>query len=387
MKTIGIALLSAVALSAAQPAWAQESRRIDFRGNPASESATAVAVTGLEALRGARSVVIPQFTVEFVERSSGLSAKQVRRQDSIEVNYKVVALGDAERQSITNQLYSRWVAGLKAQGLQVFGPRDAMAKASWAKLAKNSRPAPELIARGETLSRIYSVEGSPFLMPAGAAAAPAGGATGTALGAADTGAAVASKVGGRALGRVGGMFGMARSLGKMGSSLGNFGGTWNYAAAEPALATEMNAAVMTVRLVVDVRETDMASRGLGLFRTAGSYKGKPKLVINESTQVTVTPPVANRKGTRATLGVPADLVFQEDIFAGKLVADNSTGQNVANVANRALFVGAAIAGGSGAVNQRYNFNLTPETAAYSAAVTRNLSAIEDIFLARLATAW
>jgi len=61
-------------------------------------------------------------------------------------------------------------------------------------------------------------------MPALATAAPAGGAEGTALGAADTGAAVASKVGGKALGWLGGMFGMARELGKMGSSLGSFGG-------------------------------------------------------------------------------------------------------------------------------------------------------------------
>ena len=384
MKAIHVALFAA-ALSASQPSLAQDSKRTEFRGDPASESATAVSATGLEALRGVKSVVIPQFTVEFVERGSGLSSKQVKRQDSIEIDYKITPLSDAERQGITDRLYARWVNGLKAQGLTVLGPRDAAATKSWGKVSKGSRPSPELIARGETLTRIYGAETASFLMPLNATEAPTGGA---ALGAADAGAAVASRVGGKALGKLGGMFGAARSLGKMGSALGNVGGAWKYAAAETALAKESSAAVMTVSLVVSLRETDMASRGLGLFRTSGSYKGKPKLVIDaESTQVTVTPPVADRKGTRARLEVPVDLVFQEDLFAGKLVADNSAGQNAGNIANRAFFATAAVAGGSAAINQRYNFSLTPAPPAHAAAVERNLTAIEDIFLARLRAAW
>ena len=70
-----------ILLAAAAPAAAQNAKRVNFAGNAAAEAMTAVKADKLEALKGVRSVIIPQFTVEFVKRSDGLSAREERRQD------------------------------------------------------------------------------------------------------------------------------------------------------------------------------------------------------------------------------------------------------------------------------------------------------------------
>ena len=183
---------------------------------------------------------------------------------------------------------------------------------------------------------------------------------------------------------MGGMFGMARGLAKMGEGLGRFGDATRYVSGELAMAKETGAGVMTVRLVIGLRDTDMAMRGFGLFRTAGSYDGKPKLaILADGTEVTVTAP--NSK--RAAITVPQDLVFSEDVLAGRLAVSNTAGETAANVASRTVFAAAALGGGTAAINQSHEFTATPKPEDYEAAIVRNANAIEDIFLTRLRAAW
>ena len=54
-----------------------------------AEATTAVKVGKLKQLRGVRSVIIPQFTIEFVSRSDALSAKEEKKQDYVTVVYEV----------------------------------------------------------------------------------------------------------------------------------------------------------------------------------------------------------------------------------------------------------------------------------------------------------
>ena len=62
---------------------------MDFVGDVSAEATTAVKVEKLEQLRGVRSVIIPQFTVEFVSKSDALSAKEEKKQDCVTVVYEV----------------------------------------------------------------------------------------------------------------------------------------------------------------------------------------------------------------------------------------------------------------------------------------------------------
>jgi hypothetical protein len=371
-----------ILLAAAAPAAAQNAKRVNFAGNAAAEAMTAVKADKLEALKGVRSVIIPQFTVEFVKRSDGLSAREERRQDYVKVVYEVGGLSTNAQQALTDKLYARWVAGLQAQGITVRGPKEALATQSWAKLGQSAKPSPALIARASGANHIFNVGAAPYLLPFGSTGEVTGASA--ALSTADTGAAVASKVGGRALGRMGGMFGMARGLAKMGEGLGRFGDATRYVSGELAMAKETGAGVMTVRLVIGLRDTDMAMRGFGLFRTAGSYDGKPKLaILADGTEVTVTAP--NSK--RAAITVPQDLVFSEDVLAGRLAVSNTAGETAANVASRTVFAAAALGGGTAAINQSHEFTATPKPEDYEAAIVRNANAIEDIFLTRLRAAW
>ena len=373
----------ALAVFVVVPANAQSTKWVNFAGDVSAESMTAVKFVQPEQLRGVRSVIIPQFTVEFVRRSDGLSTKEEKRQEYVSVVYEVGGLAPDAQQALTDKLYARWVAGLTSQGIAVKGPTDALTTKSWAKLGETAKPSPALIGRASGANNIYNVAGAPYLLPVGSSGEVS--ANGSSMASVETGAVVASKVGGKALGKLGGMFGMAKGLSKLGKGLGRTGDAMKYLSSEQSMAKETGAAVMTVRLVVGLRDTDMATRGFGMFRTAGSYDGKPKFVIqSEGTEVSLTPPDAK---ARTMLTVPQDLVFREDVLAGKLVVSNSTGQTAANVLSRARFATAVVGGGSATMNQSHTFAATPVTAAYDAAIQRNVVAIEDIFLARLKTAW
>jgi len=377
------AVLMIAAIAVSLPAAAQKTRRVEFRGDVATEANSAVKVSGLEALKGLREVYIPQFTVEFVERSDGLSSQEEKRQSYVKVNYRINGLTAPQQQAIAERIYARWVAGLQAQGITVHGPAETAALPSASKYAKNMKPAPALIERANGDTRLVAVGGATYLLPRNAIGEVKTGAAATTDQAMNTGAAVGSKVGGK----LGGMFGMAGGLMKMGKGLSGFGGQWNYAAAEYEMAKSTGSGIMTVRLVVGLRDVDMASRGFGLFRDANSYDGKPRLVIQgDASEVTITAP-AGRGKTRTEISVPEDLVFQEDVLKGKIAVANSAGATVANIANRAMFATAAIGGGSAAINQSHTFAATPEVSAYTAAVERNLSAISDIFLSQLSVAW
>lgn len=377
-------LLACAAMMTAAPnvALAQKAKLAAFSGDANTAPADIVATTKLEALKGIRSVIIPQFTVEYVLQSDGLSDKEEKKQDYVQVDYRIDAPDNAQLQALTDRLYANWVAGLQKQGMTVLGPQDAAAKPSWSKIAAKAKVAPATIQRDSGVLMLFSAGGNGFLMPLGAKDGPPTGNAATLSQAADAGGVVAKKAGGK----LGGMFGMASGLGKLGSGLKGFGGAWSYAATEPKLAKEAGAAVMTVRLVVGLRDTDMASRGFGAFRGAGSYDGKPKLVIqSEGTAVHIVSPADGYK--RAEINLTRDLVFAEDLFKGHVESADGTGRTLTNMMNRGRFVATAIGGGSASIDQKHTFAVSAAPPAYLAAAERNLNAVELILLKYTAAAW
>lgn len=324
----------------------------------------------LEALRGIRKVVITQFTIEFVDRSTGLSMRQ--RDGAVAVNYSVAGLDDAAAQALVDDLYGSWATGLQAQGLTVVGPETAVSMASWTRgISALAKPTPALVDTPMGRNRIFGAKASPYYFIDGERAAVQSGAERTAS---SIGAFM--PFGGMAKG----LLGMGKGLKAGGASLG-----------EMRLGQEADAAVMRVRLVVGIRETDKPSQAFAALRSGDAFIGEPRLTIEAAgSSVDVTSYAG--KGGHAVVTLPADLLFSQDLLAGHLAMNNSAGASASNIAARGMFLAGAVSssfGGSGGINlkQSHNVAATPDKAAFGAAATENLKATQAMFLQRLATAW
>lgn len=349
--------------------------KVEFRAD-GSDSASLFKVENATALSGVTAVVIPQFTVEFVEATDGLGTT---RGQNISVTYHLSGLDDAARQAITDRLYARFAASLQARGLKVLSPSEVAATAAWGAVAQNARTEPASLKRATLETRIFSAGGAPYLLPAEAQAAP--GAGGQAMKTAGQGLAVGGMFSSRLAGAAGMMQG-ASALSKMGGGLASFGGALAYAKMEPQLATETGAAVMTVRLVVGLRETDKPSQLFASIRTASSLVGEPRLaVLSDGTALSLYAP--NPKMTRTEVKVAKDLLISEDLLSGRTTLRNSAAGTASNLAARGLFLTSVVAGGGVDLYQDHHVDCAPEPTAFSAAVERNLAAASDLMLAQL----
>ena len=101
---VGVALVILVAV----PTYAQSNKRVDFVGDVSAEATTAVKVEKLEQLRGVRSVIIPQFTVEFVSKSDPLGAQEEKKQDYVTVVYEVGGIAPSSSAAAVASPRRRW---------------------------------------------------------------------------------------------------------------------------------------------------------------------------------------------------------------------------------------------------------------------------------------
>lgn len=335
-----------------------------------ADAATLTKADKLDALRGIRSVMIPQFTVEFVDRSTGLSMRQ--RDGAVAVNYAVAGLDDAAAQGLVNDLYGAWVAGLTAQGVAVIGPDVAAGMPSWSRgIAAVAKPTPAMVDTPMGRNRIFGALASPYYFLEGERAAVQSGAMKTASG-------------------LGGMLpfgGMAKGLMGMGKAIKAGGAQMG----ELRLAQETGAAIMHVRLVVGIRETDKPSRLFASLRSGNAFIGDPRFAIEGAgSSVDVTSYAG--KGGRTTITIPADLLFAQDLLGERLAMANSGTATASNVAARGMFLVGAVSssfGGVGGINlkQSHNVAATPDTSAYATAAAENLKAVQSMFLQRLGSAW
>lgn len=324
----------------------------------------------LDVLRGTKAVVIPQFTVEFVDRSTGLSMKQ--RGGAVAVNYTIAGFDDAVAQAMVDRLYDAWVAGLQAQGITVKGPDAAVGSASWNRgIAGLAKPTPAMIDTPMGRNRIFAARATPYYFIDGERMAATSDAEKTA-----SGLAGMVPFGGMAKG----LMGMGRGLKAGGAALG-----------EMRLAEETGAAVMRVRLVVGIRETDRPSQLFAALRSGDAFIGEPRFTVEGAgSRVDVT--TYTGKAGQAAVTIPADLLFAQDLLADHLAMNNSAGATAGNVAARGLFLAGAVSssfGGAGGIDlkQSHNVAATPDKTALADAVAQNLAATQAMFLNRLGSAW
>lgn len=341
-----------------------------------SDAGSVIAVENAAALGDVGAVIIPQFTVEFVETTDGLG---VTRDQNINVTYHLAGVSDAERQAITDRLYQRFVASLQARGLTVRGPSEAASTRAWSRVAGNARTEPAALKRATLETKIFSAGGAPYLSPPEARGASGAGAK-------------TAKTAGQGL-AVGGMFNSrladaarvaksATALSEIGAGLGSFNGALAYSKMEPELAAESGAAVMTVRLVVGLRETDKPNQLFASLRTASSLIGEPRLsILKDGTALSLYVP--NPKMTRAQVTVTSDLLITEDLLQGRTSLRNGAVGTASNIAARGAFLASVVVGGGVDLYQDHHVDCAPDPAAFALAVERNLGAVSDLMLARL----
>lgn len=348
---------------------------VEFKAD-GSDAAGVIKVENGASLSGVSSVIIPQFTVEFVEATDGLG---VTRDQNISVTYHLAGVSDAERQAITDRLYARFVANLEARGLKVAGPGQAASTRAWSGIAANAKTQPTNLTRATLETRIFSAGGAPYLTPSDAQGAP--GAAASATKTASQGLAV----GGMFNSRLAGAARMAQgaaALSKVGAGLTSFNGALAYAKMEPELAAETQAAVMSVRLVVGLRETDKPNQLFASLRTASSLVGEPRLsILSDGTALSFYAP--NSKMARTQVKVASDLLMAEDLLQGRTSLRNGALGTASNVAARGAFLASVVAGGGVDLYQNHHVDCAPEPSAFSAAVERNLTGVADLMLSAL----
>lgn len=324
----------------------------------------------LDILRGTKAVVIAQFTVEFVDRSTGLSMKH--RDGAVAVNYSVAGLDDGTAQTIVDRLYDIWVTGLQAQGISVKGPDTALELVSWNRgISALAKPTPAMIDTPMGRNRIFAARATPYYFLDGERDAAQSGAEKTV-----SGLAGMVPFGGMAKG----LMGMGKGLKTGGAALG-----------EMRLAEETAAAVMRVRLVVGIRESDRPSQLFAALRSGDAFIGEPRFTIEGAgSRVDVTTYIG--KAGQAAVTVPADLLFAQNLLSDHLTMNDSAAATASNVAARGLFLAGAVSssfGGAGGINlkQSHNVAATPDKAALADAVGENLTATQTMFLKRLSAAW
>lgn len=334
--------------AAALPFGPQGPKSVELAPDNVADTIAHFTPSAVASLKGVHRVVVPQFQVEYVTRSQGLTRKE-RNQVTVVYGYKPPS--DAALQAATDKLYDRFVAQLQAAGFEVV-PRETLeGAAAWQKLAGIGKPSGGEFKSESGSGRLFVGGARPYYFYPGD------------------------------------------------QHLGTAAIGWGFSQAhmsEQALGTELNAAVVSVRLVVGIRETDKHSQILALVRTASSFMGDPRINIEApASGLFVVAPgktggMMNPTG-RATFAVKDDLLFHEDLMGPTLKDTGGAVSTASNVASSAMFAGAILAnmagGGIGMkLYKNYKFEAEPAEADYLAALDRNAAGVEDAMVAQLKAA-
>lgn len=332
----------------ALPFGPQGPKSVELAPENTAEAITHFTPTGVQSLKGVHRVAISQFQVEYVTRSQGLTRKE-RNQVTVQYGFKPPS--DPGLQGQTDKLYDHLTAQLQAAGFEVVPRGEIEAAPSWQKLVAAGKASGVEFKSESGSGKLFVAGAGPYYFYPGD------------------------------------------------QHLGTAAIGWGFSQAhmsEQALGTELNAAVITVRMVVGIRETDRHSQMLALVRTASSFMGDPR--INVEAPASGLYVMTSGKGHgmtnptgRAAFTVKDDLLFHEDLLSATLKDTSGAASTAGNVVSSALFAGAILAnmagGGIGMkLYKSYKFDAEPPEADYLAAVDRNLSGVEDAMVAQLKAA-
>lgn len=323
-------------------------KSVELAPDNTADAITHFTPTAVQSLKGVHRIAISQLQVEYVTRSQGLTRKE---RNQVTVQYGLKPPSDAGLQAATDKLYDHLVAQLQAAGFEVAPRAEIEAAPSWRKLASVGKPSGGEFKSESGSGRLFVAGAGPYYFYPGDL------------------------------------------------HLGTAAIGWGFSQAhitEQALGTELNAAVVTVRLVVGIRETDRHSQMFALLRTASSFMGDPRINVEApASGLFVMTPGKGRGMTnaagRAAFTVKDDLLFHEDLMSATLKDTGGAASTAGNIASSALFAGAILAnmagGGIGMkLYKSYKFDAEPPEADYLAAVDRNLAGVEDAMVAQLKAA-
>lgn len=141
-------LLAVAILSMAPMAQAKEETTpltVDASFNPADAATKGFTIADSTALKGIKRVAVPVFAVEFITAdnvSAQTSGFASAGRASVSSYYKLLGVGEADFQAITNALYLNFLAELQASGLEVVDAQQIVRAPTYAKLVASGSPAP-----------------------------------------------------------------------------------------------------------------------------------------------------------------------------------------------------------------------------------------------------
>lgn len=148
LNILAAALLAACLGAAAPHALAKEELTplvVDAGFNAGDAAAKGFDIADKTALKGIKRVAVPVFAVEFITadnvstQTSGFAAAGRARSS---LYYKLLGVGEADFQAITDALYLNFLGQLKASGVEVLDARQVAAAPTYRKLAAGGSPAP-----------------------------------------------------------------------------------------------------------------------------------------------------------------------------------------------------------------------------------------------------
>jgi len=148
LNTLAAALMFVCLGSAAPAAWAKEELTpliVDASFNASDAAAKGFDIADKTALKGIKRVAVPVFAVEFIiadnvsTQTSGFAAAG---RASSSMYYKLLGVGEADFQAITDALYLNFLDQLKASGVEVLGAQQVAAAPTYRKLTASGSPAP-----------------------------------------------------------------------------------------------------------------------------------------------------------------------------------------------------------------------------------------------------
>lgn len=340
----------------AAPAWAQTFEGVpmgpDFK--PADRAAELVQLRSDAAplLKGLKRVAVSSFQVEFVYKgAASASSYRIGQSGTANTNMVMTLVGmtPADFQAITEAAYKDTVAGLQAQGLEVLPVDKVLAAAAYRKMAESGAPSPVETRSRDTWSVVHA--------PAGLAVYGEG-ATSS-----------ASMVPGLSV-----FSGMAAV---MSSGLGM-----------PDLSKELDAALLTYRLVVNFVDTQSSDKSW-FSRSSGQAKVSWQVGPSVAPQRTV---MQVARFHNSTMGGsdgngPAGVARLE--LQAPLLIDGAAFKEVKDTSSVAANVGLAVlqlAIGKGGSSSAVEKEAVADPERYRELVGAGLGAAQAMFLQRLKTA-
>lgn len=209
--------------------------------NVAEVAGSAFTIADNKALKGIQRVAVPVFAVEFITAdnvSAQTSGFAAAGRATSSLYYKLLGVGEADFQAITDALYLRFLADLQASGVEVLDAQQVIKAPSYAKLLASGKPAP--------------VKGDSTMMMSPPGLGLYGFAT----------------MGGGNTSKSKGLFGALSDIGSGFAAVGAIGDTI-------ALASELNASLLEVRLRVNFVQLSNDNKGFfGRLSSTASTSGK-----------------------------------------------------------------------------------------------------------------